>query len=104
MTGKFFELSNVLGTTRDSPLRATATLDLGLPALIGTSWTTRWTLDGAPIPQWDDETVVELSELAIGGRARLAVTMSEETSWVRDPALRAHLTGGRAWTIVSSMG
>jgi hypothetical protein len=104
MTGKFFELSNVLGTNRDSPLRATATLDLGLPALVGASWTTRWTLDGAPIPQWDDKTVVELSELAIGGRARLAVTMSEETSWVRDPAVRAYLTGGRAWTIVSSKG
>jgi IgA Peptidase M64 len=100
MTGKFFELSNVLGTNRDSPLSSTATLDLGLPALVGSSWTTRWTLDGEPIPQWDDKTAVELSELAIARPARLAVQVSEETSWVRDPAVRVHLTGDRAWGIV----
>lgn len=104
MTGKFFELSNVLGTNPDSPLSSTATLDLGLPALIGSSWTTRWTVDGAPIPQWDDKTVVELSELALAGPAGLAVRVSEETSWVRDPAVRAHLTGDLAWTIVLSKG
>lgn len=104
MTGKFFELSNVLGTNRDSPLSSTATLDLGLPALVGASWTTRWTLDGAPIPQWDDKTVVELFELAIARPARLAVQVSEETSWVRDPAVRVHLTGDRAWSIVPSEG
>jgi IgA Peptidase M64 len=104
MTGKFYELSNVLGTNRDSPLSSTATLDLGLPALVGSSWTTRWTVDGAPIPQWDDKTVVELSELALAGRAGLAVRVSEGTSWVRDPAVRAHLSGDRAWMIVPSKG
>ena len=104
MTGKFFELSNVLGTNRDSPLSSTATLDLGLPALFGGSWRTRWTLDGAPIPQWDDKTAVELSELAIARPARLAVRVSEETSWVRDPAVRVHLTRDRAWSIVPSEG
>ena len=104
MTGKFFELSKVLETNRDSTLSATATLDLGLPALVGASWTTRWTLDGAPTPQWDDKTVVVLSELSIARPARLAVQVSEETSWVRDPAVRVHLTGDRAWRIVPSEG
>jgi hypothetical protein len=104
MTGKFFELSKVLETSSDSTLSPTATLDLGLPALFGASWTTRWTLDGAQIPQWDDKTVVELSELAIGVPSRLAVQASQQTSWVRDPAVRAHLTSNRAWTIVPSYG
>ena len=54
MTGKFFELSNVLETNNDSTLPSTAILDLGLPTLVGASWTTRWTLDGSPIGQWDD--------------------------------------------------
>ena len=102
MTGKFFELSKVLQTNSDSTLSPPATLDLGPPALVGASWTTRWTLDGAPIPQWDNKTVVELSELAIRGSARLAVQVSHETSWVRDPTVRAHRTSDRAWTIVPS--
>lgn len=104
MTGKFFELSKVLQTNSDSTLSPPATLDLGLPALVGASWTTRWMLDGAPIPQWDNKTVVELSELAIRRSARLAVQVSHETSWVRDPTVRAHLTSDRAWTIVPSEG
>ena len=40
MTGKFFELSKVLQTNSDSTLSPPATLDLGLPALVGASWTT----------------------------------------------------------------
>ena len=104
MTGKFFELSKVLETNSDSTLSPTATLDLGLPALVGASWTTRWTVDGAPIPQWNDKTVVELPELAIGVPSRLAVQVGQQTSWVRDPAVLAHLTSNRAWTIVPSDG
>ena len=100
MTGKFFELSKVLETNRDSTLSSTATLDLGLPALVGASWTTRWTLDGKPLPQWNDKIVVDLSELAVAAPARLAVQVSQETTWVRDGAIRAQLAGDRKWTVV----
>jgi|SoiMetStandDraft_2_1073263.scaffolds.fasta_scaffold05881_4 IgA peptidase M64 len=100
MTGKFFELSKVLETNNDSTLGSTATLDLGLPTLVGASWTTRWTLDGSPISQWDDRTVVDLSELHLMSDARLAVEMSQATTWVRDPAILGKLRGQRKWTIV----
>ena len=83
MTGKFFELSKVLETNNDSTLPSTAILDLGLPTLVGASWTTRWTLDGSPISQWDDMTVVDLSELELTNGARLAVEMSQSTTWAR---------------------
>jgi hypothetical protein len=100
MTGKFFELSKVLETNNDSTLRSTATLDLGLPTLVGASWTTRWTLDGSPISQWDDRTIVDLSELDLTNDARIAVEMSQATTWVRDPAILEKLRGQRKWTIV----
>ncbi len=99
MTGKFFELSKVLETNRDSTLAPTATVDLGLPALVGASWTTRWTLDGEAIPAWDDATVVDLSALELDGPARLTVAMSQETTWVRDPLIREQLAAERAWTV-----
>lgn len=101
MTGKFFELSKVLETNSDSTLPSTATLDLGLPPLVGASWTTRWTLDGIPIGQWDDRTVVDLAELELANGARLAVEMSQTTTWVRDPAILEKLGGRRKWTIVA---
>ena len=100
MTGKFFELSKVLETNNDSTLPSTAILDLGLPTLVGASWTTRWTLDGSPIGQWDDRTVVDLSELELTNGARLAVEMSQATTWVRDPSILEKLRGQRKWTIV----
>lgn len=100
MTGKFFELSKALETNRDSTLAPTATVDLGLPALVGASWTTRWTVDGEPVAAWDDATVVDLSELDLDGPARLVVAMSQETTWVRDPAIREQLAAERAWTVV----
>jgi hypothetical protein len=100
MTGKFFELSKVLETNNDSTLPSAAILDLGLPTLVGASWTTRWTLDGSPISQWDDRTIVDLSELELTNGARLAVQMSQATTWVRDPAILEKLRGQRKWTIV----
>jgi hypothetical protein len=101
MTGKFFELSEVLETNRDSTVTARSTVDLGLPALVGATWTTRWSLGGAPIAQWNDRTVVDLSELAVAAPARLAVRVSQETTWVRDPEIGAQLTGERKWTVVA---
>ena len=74
-------------------------LDLGLPPLVGASWTTRWTLDGSPIGQWDDRTVVDLSELELTNGARLAVEMNQSTTWVRDPTILEKLRGQRKWTI-----
>jgi hypothetical protein len=104
MTGKFFELSKALETNRDSTLAPTATLDLGLPALVGASWTTRWSLDGEPVPAWDDATVVDLAELGFDRTARLTVEMSQQTTWVRDTEIREQLTAEREWTVVATSG
>ena len=42
-----------------------------------------------------------LSELELTNRARLAVEMSQATTWVRDPAILEKLRGQRKWTIVA---
>jgi IgA Peptidase M64 len=59
-------------------------------------------VDGSPIGQWDDRTVVDLSELELTNGARLAVEMSQATTWVRDPAILEKLRGRREWTIVAA--
>ena len=44
--------------------------------------------------------VVDLSELELTNGARLAVEMSQSTTWVRDPAIHEKFRGQRGWTIV----
>ena len=42
-----------------------------------------------------------LFELELTNGARLAVEMSQATTWVRDPAILEKLRGQRKWTIVA---
>ena len=44
--------------------------------------------------------VLDLSELELTNGARLAVGMSQSTTWVRDPAIHEKFRGQRGWTIV----
>lgn len=45
--------------------------------------------------------MVDLSDLELTNGARLAVEMSQSTTWVREPAILEKLRGQRNWTIAA---
>ncbi|SHM50618.1 IgA Peptidase M64 [Streptomyces yunnanensis] len=67
--------------------------------------TVRWYLDGKELRRHRDRDRVAIGELALGrGAHRLTATVTDATSAVRDPAVRASLTGSTSWTVQSGRG
>ncbi|MFK0294366.1 M64 family metallopeptidase [Streptomyces sp. NPDC090442] len=65
----------------------------------------RWYLDGRELRDYRDRDRVTLRQLAVGsGRHRLTATVTDATSAVRDPAVRANLTGSTGWTVQRGTG
>ncbi|MER7988778.1 M64 family metallopeptidase [Streptomyces noursei] len=67
--------------------------------------TVRWYLDGRELPGQRNRDRVALREVAVGrGEHRLTATVTDGTTAVRDPALRAALTGSTGWTVRRGAG
>ncbi|MFE7311869.1 M64 family metallopeptidase [Streptomyces sp. NPDC057555] len=65
----------------------------------------RWYLDGRELRGYRDRDRVAMRELTVGrGAHRLTATVTDATSAVRDPAVRAKLTGSTGWTVQHGTG
>ncbi|MGV4925367.1 M64 family metallopeptidase [Streptomyces sp. BHT-5-2] len=66
---------------------------------------TRWYLDGHELRRYRDHDRVTLRQLALGrGTHHLSATVTDATSAVRDPAVRATLTRSTTWTVQHGRG
>ncbi|WP_236573309.1 M64 family metallopeptidase [Streptomyces sp. GS7] len=65
----------------------------------------RWYLDGRELRRYRDHDRVAVRELGLGrGTHRLTATVTDATSAVRDPVIRASLTGSTSWTVRRGSG
>ena len=66
------------------------------------SLTTTWSVDGRALP--GDRDTLDLRTLGLApGTHTVTATVADPTGFVRDPAIRAALTGARTWTVDTAL-
>jgi hypothetical protein len=97
MIEQFYLLAPPLGSVGDARIRGNATVDLGLPDLVGADYDISWYVDGVEIAAWADQETVQLD---LAGRHRLDARIVDTTPYVRDERFRAsNMTFRRSWNV-----
>ncbi len=97
MIEQFYLLAPIFGPVGDARIRGNATVDLGLPDLVGTSYDIAWYVDDVEVAEWADQESVQLN---LAGRHRLDARIVDPTPYVRDDGFReAHMTFRRSWNV-----
>lgn len=97
MIEHFHLLAPIIGSVGDARVRGNATVDLGLPELVGDDYDITWYVDGVEVAAWADQDTVQL---ALTGRHRLDVRVVDDTAYVRDEAFRDRsMTFTRSWNV-----
>jgi hypothetical protein len=97
MIEQFYLLAPPLGSVGDARIRGNATVDLGLPDLVGADYNISWYVDGVEIAAWADQGTVQLD---LAGRHRLDARIVDTTPYVRDEQFRAsNMTFRRSWNV-----
>lgn len=97
MIKHFYLLAPPLGNVGDARIRGDATVDLGLPDLVGAGYDISWYVDGAEVAAWADQETVDLD---LTGSHRLDARIVDPTPYVRDEQFRARrMTFRRSWNV-----
>jgi hypothetical protein len=97
MIEQFYLLDPPLGSVGGARIRGNATVDLGLPDLVGADYDISWYVDGVEVAAWADQETVQLD---LAGRHRLDARIVDTTPYVRDEQFRAsNMTFRRSWNV-----
>jgi hypothetical protein len=97
MIQQFYLLAPIVSSVGDARIRRGATVDLGLPDLVGGHYEITWYVDGVAVAAWAD---LETVQVDLAGR-RLDVRIVDRTPYVRDETFRdASMTFHRSWKVL----
>lgn len=97
MIQQFYLLAPPLGSVGGARIQGDATVDLGLPDLVGAGYDITWYVDGSEVAAWADQETVQLD---LTGRHRLDARIVDPTPYVRDEQFRdGHMTFHRSWNV-----
>lgn len=98
MIQQFYLLAPIIGAVGDAQVRRDATVELGLPDLVGAGYEITWYVDGVEVASWADQETVQLD---LSGRQRLDVRIVDRTPYVRDERFRTtNMTFRRSWLVL----